>query len=212
MPTSLKYAQTVSATPAAVYRAFTNATGLREWLADVASVDLRPNGRFFLAWNSGYYTAGKYTKLVPEKEIQFVWLGRDDPSATRVRVTINALDNGMTSFALEHQELNTQGEWAGAFRQIERGWVQGVRNLVSLLEEGPDLRIVNRPMMGIVFGDFEKRHAEELGVPVNSGMRIDSVVEGLGAQSAGLKKNDVIITLEGKPCGRFSNCRDDFAE
>lgn len=205
MPTTLKYAQTVNASSAAVYRAFTNATALREWLADVATVDLRPNGRFFLAWHSGYYSTGKFIKLVGEKEVLFVWQGRDDPGPTKVQVKINPLDNGMTSFTLEHLELSNQGEWAAAFQQIERGWVQGIRNLVSQLEDGPDLRIVNRPMMGIQFGEFEKRHAEELGVPVNSGMRVDSVVDGLGAQAAGLKKNDVIVSLEGKPSADFAS-------
>jgi uncharacterized protein YndB with AHSA1/START domain len=205
MPTTtLKYAQTVSASPAAVFRAFTNATALREWLAEVATVDPRIGGRFFLAWNSGYYAAGEYTKIQQDKEVQLIWAGRDDPAPTKVRLTINPLDNGMTSLTLEHSDLNNQAEWANTFREISRGWELGMRNLVSILEEGPDLRIVNRPMMGILFGDFEKKHAEELGVPVNAGMRISSVVDGLGAQQAGLKKNDVIVAVESKAIADFS--------
>lgn len=203
MKTTLKHAQSVNATPAAVYRAFTNATALREWLADTATVDPRPGGRFFLAWNSGYYAAGEYIKVQPDKEVQIIWAGRDDPAPSKVRVQITPLDNGMTSFTLEHLELENQAEWAIAFKEIERGWEIGVRNLVSVLEEGPDLRIVNRPMMGILFGEYEKKHAEELGVPVSNGMRIDSVVDGLGAQAAGLKKNDVIVAVDGKPVSEF---------
>jgi uncharacterized protein YndB with AHSA1/START domain len=201
--TTLKYAQTVNASPDAVYRAFTNATAVREWLADVVTIDPRPSGHYFLAWHNGYYTAGEIVKLQQDKEVLMVWAGRDDPNPTKVRLTINQLDNGLTSFTLEHLDLDTQGDWADAFKKIERGWVIGMRNLVSLLENGPDLRITNRPMMGIVFGDFEKKHVEELGVPVSSGMRIESLVDGLGAQRAGLKKNDVIMSLDGKPSVDF---------
>ena len=201
--TTLKFAQTVNASPAVVYRAFTNATALREWLAEVASVDPRPGGRFFLAWNSGYYAIGEFTKIQQEKEVAFTWKGRDDPGPTKVRLTISPLDNGMTSFILEHLDLNNQAEWADSFAQIEKGWTVGIRNLVSEIEEGPDLRIVNRPMMGILFGEFEKRHAEELGIPTVTGMRIDSVVDGLGAQQAGLRKNDVVVSVEGKSIQDF---------
>jgi uncharacterized protein YndB with AHSA1/START domain len=199
MPTTLKYAQTVNAPASAVFRAFTNATAYREWLSDIATLDPRPGGRFFLAWNSGYYSAGEFIKLIPEKEVQLLWSGRDDPSPTKVHVNIITLDNGMTSFTVEHFDLEDKGEWASAFAEIERGWATGIRNLLSVLENGPDLRIVNRPMMGVLFGEFDKKRAAELGVPVSEGMRIDSVVDGMGAQSAGLTKNDVIISVDGKP-------------
>lgn len=204
MATSLKYVQTVSTTPALVYRSFTNATAMRAWLCDTASIDPRPGGRFFIAWNSGYYASGEYTKVQPGKEINFIWQGRDDPSPTRVRVLIEALDNGLSTLTLEHFELENNCEWASAFKQIDQGWASGLPNLVSNLESGPDLRMLNRPMLGIVFTDFDKNRSIELGIPVSQGMRIDSVVEGMGALAVGLQKNDVIISVEGQPTPDFT--------
>lgn len=199
MATNLKYAQAVNASPSLVFRAFTNATALREWISDTATVDPRPGGHFFLAWNNGYYVCGKFTKILADKEIDFIWEGRDDPASTKVRVLISSLDNGMTSFTLEHLDLKEDAKWAPAFKEISNGWAQGIRNLISILENGPDLRIVNRPMLGVTFGEFDDKRANELKTPENQGLRVENVVDGMGAQAAGLRRNDVIISMNGKP-------------
>jgi uncharacterized protein YndB with AHSA1/START domain len=196
--TSQKYVQAVDASPSQVYRSFTNATALREWLCDTATINPRPGGHFFLAWSSGYYACGEFIKLLADKEIQLIWEGRDDPAATKVRVLISSLDNGMTTFSLEHLDLNENAEWAAAFKDISNGWSKGILNLVSVLENGPDLRIVNRPMLGVTFGDFDQHRAASLGVPLSEGLRVENVVDGMGAQSAGLQRNDVIFSLNGK--------------
>lgn len=203
MSTSLKLVQTISAPAALVYRAFTNSTALREWLCDTATVEPKAGGRFYLAWNNGYYATGEYVKLTPEKEVIFIWHGRDDPAPSRATVHIEALDSGSTTLSLEHTGLDVTPQWEKAKDEISRGWNMGLENLVSVLEDGPDLRIVNRPMMGVLFGDYNAKKAEELGIPVKEGLRIEGTVEGLGAKKAGLIKNDVIVSFNGKPAPDF---------
>lgn len=205
MNTSLKFVQTINASAPLVYRAFTKATALREWLCDIATVDPKVGGRIFLAWNSGYYSSGEYVKLLADREVTFIWSGRDDPAPTRVTVHINALDSGATTLSVEHTGIENSPQWAKASEEISRGWNNGLRNLVSVLEAGPDLRITNRPMMGIMFGDFNKKRAEELGVPVSEGMRLEGTVDGMGAQKGGLMKNDVIVAIGGKPTPDFAS-------
>jgi uncharacterized protein YndB with AHSA1/START domain len=56
---TLSFTQLVKTSPESVYDAFTNATQLREWLCNVATVVPRPGGRIYLWWNSGYYTSGR---------------------------------------------------------------------------------------------------------------------------------------------------------
>jgi hypothetical protein len=58
-------------------------------------------------------------------------------------------------------------------------------------------------MLGITIGEFNEERARKLGVPVTEGIRLDGVVEGMGAEAAGLQSNDVIIRLAGKPIARF---------
>jgi uncharacterized protein YndB with AHSA1/START domain len=204
MSTSLKFVHTLNTPASQVYRAFTNATALREWLCDTASVDPKPGGRFYIAWNGGYYASGEYVKLQADSEVVFIWSGRDDPSPTRVTLTLKSLDNGATTFSLEHTGLDNTPAWTKAKDEISRGWNEGLDNLMSILENGHDLRITRRPMMGVMFGDFNKKKAEELGVPVSEGLRLDSTVDGSGAQKAGLRKNDVIVTFAGKPATDFN--------
>jgi len=74
-----------------------------------------------------------------------------------------------------------------------------LENLKSVLETGIDLRIANRPMLGIFPGDFTEEQATALGVPVREGLRLDGVVDGMGAQKAGLQKDDVLVEMAGHP-------------
>jgi uncharacterized protein YndB with AHSA1/START domain len=205
MTTSLKFVQSIRTTPAQVYRAFTNSTALREWLCDAATVSPRAGGRFYVAWNSGYYAFGEYLKLQPDKQVDILWQGRDEPAATRLVVTINALDDGSVTLVLEHLGLESTPQWQKAQEEISEGWNSGLKNLLSVLEEGSDLRIVNRPMMGITFGEFNAKRAQELGIPVTEGVRLEGVINGMGAQSAGLGKNDVIVAMDGRTITEFSN-------
>jgi membrane-associated protease RseP (regulator of RpoE activity) len=81
---------------------------------------------------------------------------------------------------------------------MQKAWESSLKNLVSVLETGEDLRFVNRPMLGITLDDFNAEVAEKLGVPVKEGIRIDGVVDGMGAQAAGLQADDVLVGLAGQ--------------
>jgi hypothetical protein len=52
-------------------------------------------------------------------------------------------------------------------------------------------------MLGITIGDFDKTLADHLGIPVSEGIRLDSVIETMGAYAAGLRKDDVIVGMAG---------------
>lgn len=193
----LKFKRTVNAPPAEVYRAFTNATALREWLCDAAQADPRKGGRVHLWWNVGYYTTGEYTALVPNRKVAFTWRGRSDPDATSVQVSL-AAKNGATRVTLAHAGVGAGKAWAATAQGLAHEWAKNLENLQSVLEAGHDLRLTLRPLLGISIGEFSAEIATRLGVPVREGLRLDGVVEGLGAHVAGLQKDDVIVSLAGK--------------
>jgi uncharacterized protein YndB with AHSA1/START domain len=192
----LKFERLIQAPLVEVYRAFTNSTALREWLCDAAQADPRPNGRLYLWWNSGYSTSGRFITVEPNQRIVFTWHGSSDPGDTEVEVDL-ADKGGATQVTLRHTKVKARGTWIKFREEIQRGWEIGLENLASVLETGQDLRIVRRPMLGISVGDFDAEKAAQLGVLVNEGIRLDSVVEGLGAQAAGLQKDDVIVSIGG---------------
>lgn len=179
------------------YRAFTNSTSLREWLCDVATVDPHPKGRMYMWWNGDFYSSGHYLELEENRRVIFQWHSNQDPEATEVTVTV-AEKGGGTHLKLDHA-VPDDGSWVMAATEFLKNWETSLENLKSVLETGIDLRIANRPMLGIVPGDFTREQAEALKVPVHEGLRLDSVVDGMGAQKAGLQRDDVLVKMGGKP-------------
>lgn len=193
----LSFSQQVNTTPKQLYRAFTNSTALRDWLSDEASAVAKPGGRLYLWWNDGYYTSGEYISLEPEKEIVFVWRGKNDPDPSQVRVVLSRQDTG-TLVNLDHTGIGSEAAWGDTRKEVQKAWEYSLENLASVLETGQDLRFVNRPMLGITLDDFNAEIAEKMGVPVTEGIRIDGIVEGMGAQAAGLVVDDILIGLAGE--------------
>ena len=177
------------------YRAFTNSTSLREWLCDVATVEPHPNGRMYLWWRGDFYSSGHYLELDEDKRVKFRWYSNIDPVPTEVTVTVTEKEVS-TLIQMEH-EIPDDSAWAGKAESFRKEWEDSLENLKSVLETGLDLRIANRPMMGIAPGDFTEEQAVALGVPVREGMRLDGVLDGMGAQKCGLKKDDVIVEFAG---------------
>jgi uncharacterized protein YndB with AHSA1/START domain len=201
---TLSFTQIVQASPAQAFRAFTNAMALREWLCDVSSTVPRPGGRLYLWWNSGYYTAGEFIEVQPNEKISFTWQGRGEPGQTQVEVTLTPRDGGAL-VAVEHSGIGMGEDWTPTIREIETGWKTGLENLASALETGEDLRFVRRPMLGVIIGDLTPEKAGQLGIPGTDGVRLDGVVEDMGAAAAGLQKDDVITRMGDTPIERYSD-------
>jgi len=195
---TLSFSQLVKAKPSEVYRSFINATALREWLCDTATVIPHAGGRLYLWWNSGYYASGEFLETESGQKLVFTWLGRGEPGSSQVQVTFSEKD-GETQVTLEHSGLGIGEDWSRTLGAVESGWKKGLENLASVLATGEDLRFTLRPMLGILIGEFNAEIAEELGVPVTNAVRLDGVVENMGSQAAGLQSNDVIVRMAGIP-------------
>ncbi len=201
---SLTFEQFVNAPASQVYQAFTNATLLREWMCDLATLVPHPGGRLYMAWNSGFFMVGEFTRLEPFEAIAFTWSGRYEPAPTRVHITLVEKDGG-SLVRLVHEGVGVGEAWENTIKEIQDGWKGSLENLASVLETGADLRITLRPMLGISIGDFTSEQASSLGVPVTTGIRIDSTLPGMGAQAAGLQRDDVIVGMAGQAITDFAS-------
>jgi uncharacterized protein YndB with AHSA1/START domain len=195
---TLEFKQKVGAPPEAVYYAFTNRTAIREWLCDSVEIDTREGGRLHFWWNSGYYMTGAFTRLEENKAVEYTWNGTADPGPTTVSVAL-APDGGGTLVTLTHGGVGSGEEWKATAAEIEKGWRESLENLASVLETGIDLRIARTPMLGILPGIFvDEESAEKYGLPKDAkGNVLDGLVPGLGAEAAGLKPGDVLLTISG---------------
>jgi uncharacterized protein YndB with AHSA1/START domain len=191
----------IKASPALVYQAFTNATLLKEWLCDVATASARPGGRLYLWWNGDFYSAGEYTALEQDRSVSFRWHGKVDPAPTQVTVSLVEKDGG-TLVTMAHT-VPAGEDWARLAKGFQHDWTVSLDNLAAVLETGLDRRIFDRPLLGINVGEFNAEQAKKLGVPVTAGVRLDSAREGMGAYNAGLKKDDVLVSLGGAALSDF---------
>jgi len=193
----------INAPAAQVYRAFTNATMLREWLCDVATVSPKPGGRMYLWWNGDFYSSGEYVVLEPDHSVTFQWLGRGESIPTLVTIILVEKDGG-TLVTLTH--TLPAGE---TLQKIAQGyqyeWTVSLENLASVLETGLDRRVFDRPMLGVNPGAFSAEQAKQLGIPVTTGLRLDYVGEGMGAHAAGLQRDDVLVSLGGVPLSDYES-------
>ncbi|MEP7356848.1 MAG: SRPBCC domain-containing protein [Anaerolineales bacterium] len=195
---ALKFQQIVPAAPAEVYLALTNATALREWFCDVVHIEPHKGGRVYFAWNQGYNTVGEITKLTLDKKVAYTWLGRGEPGPTSVEISI-APKKGGSSVTVIHSGLGAGKKWKAPEAAIRLGWQRGLENLASVFDTGHDLRLTMRPMLGVSgVEEVTPEMAQRLGVPVQRGVRIDGTVPGMGAEAAGLQKDDVLVSVGGQ--------------
>jgi uncharacterized protein YndB with AHSA1/START domain len=197
MASQLKIEQQVKTTARQVYFAFTNAMSLTEWMCDFATVAPRPGGRLYLWWHGDFYSSGEYISLDQNKAIVFKWHARQDPSPSQVAVTLKEIDGG-TLVTLIHS-LPDGDYWVENAPQFQKEWTLTLANLAQVLETGLDKRTFDRPILGINISDFNDSIAKAMGVPVKDGIRLDFLPEEMGAYRAGLRKDDILVALGGKP-------------
>jgi uncharacterized protein YndB with AHSA1/START domain len=191
---TIHFARTVQADPAAVFRAFTTPSALRDWLCDAARVEPRQGGPIYLWWNNGYYTGGVFTEVVRNAELGFTWRGPEDPAASHVKVALIPVAGG-TTVEVTHAAPDADPAWFAA-ADIARDWEHSLENLQSLLETGIDLRFARRPMFGIDDAEpLTPELAGRLGVPITEGLRLRGLIDGMGAQVAGLQRDDILVQL-----------------
>lgn len=192
----------VQASPELVYRAFTKGVGLCEWLCNGARTFPKVGGMVTMWWNSGYYTVGEFVRLEPHHTVIFSWQGRSEQHPSQVQVQITA-EGELTHVEVSHSGLGSEEIWTEPRRELHKGWEQGLENLKSVLETGKDLRVVNRPGMGIYPAELSAEIKKEKKFPVDKGIYLHQVIEGRGAEKAGLEKGDLVTKLAGSPLERI---------
>ena len=125
------------------------------------------------------------------------------PLGAQLRSTIDAAVNpGNSGGAL----VNKKGELVGINTAIvsQTGSYTGYSfavpvNIVKrVAEDLMDFGSVKRAVLGISMGTVDKKFADEMKLSAVSGVYINEVLKGSAAEKAGLKKNDVIISIDGQ--------------
>ena len=192
----IKFERTISGKPEDVYYVVSTSQGWRDWMADAAYFRATPGGSFHLSWDTGWYASGTVETMEKPDKIVLTWSGKDAPGATQVAISLEPA--GESTLVKVVQSGFGEGEQWDASRELAAGgWETGLENLESIFNTGADLRVTRRPMLGIMGNDFSEEIAASIGVPVTEGTRLADVVEGMGAEKAGLQGDDVIVEMDG---------------
>jgi uncharacterized protein YndB with AHSA1/START domain len=193
--TSITVNQTIQAPIAQVYSAFTERDPLKKWLSDDADIRAAVGGHLLLTWQGGPHVTGVYTALEKNEHVAFTWRGANDSHATTVDVHLKAI-GAATQVEVSHSGFapNTDAD----LDSIQREWDKRLNVLQSTLENGEDIRITHRVIIGIIPADFNADIGAKLGVPAKEGARVGSLVPGYSAAAAGLQADDVIVEVNGQ--------------
>jgi uncharacterized protein YndB with AHSA1/START domain len=193
---TLTFQEIVKAEPKALYYAFTNEAMLNQWLCNDSRINASKDGRLYLYWNQGYYTAGEFTEVEEDKSLAFSWRGKGEPAVSHVTVSLKANGDG-TQVHITHDGLGTSQEWQDTITELTKGWQNGLANLKSALERGLDKRIYDRPLLGVIpTATISEEQAAKLGLPIKGGVRISGILPDTGAAAAGLQAGDIITRID----------------
>ncbi|GAA4925802.1 uncharacterized protein YndB with AHSA1/START domain [Actinomycetospora succinea] len=130
--------------PEVVWGALTTAEGLRSWLGDRASIDLRPGGTAEVAWTTEGQIAEIRVERVEEPRVfGFTWrvdgVARDDPRRTYVEFTLEPTPAGTRLHLVESgfAQLGDEDHRRGHTSHDE-GWTHELGELVAYLDTGRD--------------------------------------------------------------------------
>ncbi len=192
----ITFERTVPGKPEDVYYAVSTSQGWRDWLVDAAYFRATPGGSFHLSWDIGWYASGTVETLEKPNMVILEWRGKDAPDTTQVAISLEPAGEG-THVQIVQSGFGEGKRWDASKELAAGGWETGLENLESIFDTGADLRVTRRPMLGIMGNDFSEEIAASIGVPVTEGTRLADVVEGMGAEQAGLQGDDVIVAMGG---------------
>lgn len=190
--------------PHTAYSLFTHPVLLEHWMCNTAVIEARVGGLYAYTWSAGWWAAGRFTAVEPQRRLAFTWYPEGAPSVTQADVTFTA-EGDNTRITVHHTGYDP-ALWTEQARAVHvEGWTSGLNNLAYLVETGLDSRFMTRPMMGINFEPLTPELAGRLGTTATAGLVISGVVEGSGAAQAGLKANDILVTMDGVGLATFQD-------
>ena len=202
-PTVVEEQRVVNAGQEMVFTMLTAPVDIDGWLANEARCEMHPGGIYSLRWINGFSVSGKVARVEHPGLFAVNWRGYEDPAATEVEFRLEPVGEA-TRVTVRHSGFGSGSQWDSVVAESRKGWPRSLDNLQYMVQTGIDLRDERRPMMGINLGEeFDARIAAREGIDAQAGVYLEGVIAGMGAEQAGLRAHDVIISIDGHPVPDF---------
>lgn len=144
-PDSVQIEREFAATPAEVWRAWTDSTLVRRWFGSdpagkvlAASLDVRVEGSFAVTFvdsdGTEHTCSGEYREVQPTTTLGFSWRWRSEPGVeTAVTVSLEPVGRMETRMVFEHAKLG-----AASLHDYAAGWRRTFDKLERVLREMRD--------------------------------------------------------------------------
>ena len=139
----------IEADAGVVFAALSSADLLSKWLCQEAQAEPRVGGKYELEWRGSddgavvhYHASAEVLEIEPSAHLRLELAPEDGPSAHSVIDFRVASNHGETDLVVTQTGFG-EGSDPNAY---ERGWVQCLRVLRSLLEDEPATRLVHAPL------------------------------------------------------------------
>ena len=190
---TLNLTKQIETTLAYAFYSFNNKSGWMEWFTYKAYGYAKKNAVLRPYQEAEGNFAFYFTAEDQDERIAFDFIDLDAKHTSQVEVSFEE-EGAMVTVFLEHSGIPEN-----KFEKIKKLWEKGLANLKTVIEEGKDPRMWDRPYLGFTMkGWVTPELAREKKLPVEYGIHLDSVLSGGGADKAGLQKEDIIISIGGK--------------
>jgi hypothetical protein len=189
----LNLTQQIETTLAYAFYSFNSKSGWMEWFTYKAYGYAKKNAVMRPYQEAEGNFAFYFTEEEANQRIAFDFIDLEAKHTSQVEVSFEE-EGGMVTVSLEHSGIPEE-----QFENIKKLWEKGLANLKTVIEKGKDPRMWDRPYLGITVKKWLSQEvAPEQSLPVDYGMRLDNVFSGGGADKAGLKEDDIVISMAGR--------------
>ncbi len=194
---SVTVSQTINASPARLYAAFTSRDEINNWFCNNSFVQAQENGHYLFIWTPENYSAtGQFKELVENEKLVLTWRstweGNESDYAEKLTITFEG-DDDETTVTFHHEGMPEDGTAA-----YDAQWTQRLNDLQLYVETGGLPNIMNRVIIGIYPGTLDEETAEAVGLESGVYARVTNLVPDLGAEKAGIQIGDIITHMNGQ--------------
>lgn len=174
-----------------VYYAVSTKAGWLEWFGLKGIGFVAPETILLIHTTDPHNFIFHFKSFEQNRAVRFTLIELENYHTAEIAIELSGTDQDVTL------ALTTESEDAALAENLAAIWEKYLPLMKSTIETGKDMVLWNRPFLGVTIEHWiTPELAQEKGLPVEYGMLLNSVVEGGGADLAGVGHTDIIAVVD----------------